>query len=61
MGDVVQFRSRAAPEPKKDLPPNEKRDALLRLMESGSPWCTSTRESRAWWCRPSTPRTSTSG
>jgi stringent starvation protein B len=35
MGDVVAFRPRAAPEPKEDIPPNEKRDALLRLMESG--------------------------
>lgn len=35
MGDVVQFRPRAAPAPKTALPPNVKRDALIRLMDVG--------------------------
>jgi stringent starvation protein B len=38
MGDVVQFRPRSAAVMKveaRPLPPNEKRDALLRLMDSG--------------------------
>lgn len=38
MGDVVQFRPRAAPTARVEagpLPPNAKRDVLLRLMDAG--------------------------